>query len=209
MRILLIGGFRMRVGDGSAYWTIADKLQALGHEVRTAEALGYGMTPTPHSLRADDLLWAEGFIAYSDGVASEKMLEHAIMAHGASLPLKEVGVIVAGVPDVWFGQIGISIWHFFESIALGYAFNVNDVPNSYGLLATANYVTADVPLDSFKPSDAFAPNNGSKGIRVNVDCDGLFPSLAAIAAKHIGVANHPAVIEAIVSCIEYANVRKD
>lgn len=195
MNIVVIGGFKMRVGDGTEYWDLKHRLEVLGHSVRLREALGYGMAKTDYSLWSDDLVWANegGVIAYSDGGASYKMLEAMAQSHGVHLKRNTV-VFVAVVPDAGFGQAGgFGIWHLDDLIDFGVAFNVTDVPTSYGINPTpAHPVIQSVDVKSFPDR----PTNN----RYNVDCDSLFGAFTLPSAKHVAVANHNTVLEKIVSC---------
>jgi hypothetical protein len=185
MKILLIGGRGMVAGGNSKYWMLAVMLRAVGHEVRVRECVETGSAEG--KVTAEDVLWAEVIVGYSNGIASLWHLWHKLAAAGYTLALKLL-VIVAGVPDTALGQFYLGLWHVPEFVGTAVCFDVNDIPAS----CTIQNAGA-VDIDFGQPLSTARFNN--------VHCGNLFPVVMPIAAKHIGIVEKQEVIDAIASLI--------
>lgn len=192
--VLIIGGFGMslnvqhndaRIDDGSAYWGLANRMVAAGHNVTVRECLETG--EGSDKVSPGDVLDADVIVSYSYGTASLKEIWHDF----AKQIDKRVAlwVIVAGVPDAWMAQYYGTLWHKPPFVDRAVCFQVADVPASCDLQNTLT-----VGIDSFV-------SDGTSTADINVDCNGLFPPLMAPGDKHKGIKESPQVLQAIAQLI--------
>ena len=134
MNILVIGGFGMKPGDGSRYWSLARRFSLACHDVR-CEAWDSKDVES-------GLLWADAVVAYSYGVAAFKKRIGEVVDPGwfrqskwpANKRYKSV-TFITGVPRAWWWQFGFFdlIWKMPEFVDRGLCIQVDAFPESYTL----------------------------------------------------------------------------
>lgn len=157
--ILVTAGWLMKLGDGSAYWSLKERLESLSHTVvlRQCEEMGNGPS-------LEDLLAADVIIVYSYGTATLWDIMHKYRKQIAAAKKQWKGlIIVAGVPDWALGQLYGSIWHAPEFFDRAVCFQVTAIPASAQL---ENVDVVQIPLTEFCDGDVV------DNVHINVDCDG-------------------------------------
>ncbi|HUO07939.1 MAG TPA: hypothetical protein VM008_06545 [Phycisphaerae bacterium] len=183
MKVLIVGGFGMAIGDGEVYWTLGETLAINGNVTRLREC---DQTGKAAPVTSDDIIWADAVVCYSYGMASYINLVHDLAKDWPNGKIHQLLVVVAGVPDFWMGQFYTDLWQLPAFVQLGRCFQVDAIPASEpiqnGGNAWANF------------GDAL-PANTRWG---NFNCDALFASLLPVD-KHTHIQNDPQVVSAIQS----------
>jgi len=142
----------------------------------------------------DDALWADAWVVYSNGGASEKQIIHQsydlLVAQGKKYAIL---IAIANVPDVWMGQIGGmfgALWHvepeLFERAVF---FNIDVFPPSPVSYPIRN-ATGNITFAGFAQNPALAVY---PGCRVNVDCN-LLVAYMGVIEKHVNIPNRPELV---------------
>lgn len=128
VKILAVAGFRIQVGDDSAYWDLIEAVD----EVENTSILWREWD----TVKDDDLLGKDVVICYSWGVASVFKAMKRLRKAG-KLPFLPILIILAGVPR-GFGQwVEVKFgggWKVPDEVGLAICVQVDSVPVSYPIL---------------------------------------------------------------------------
>lgn len=186
MNILLIGGWLMTVNDGNPFWSLKERLEAAGHQVRVREcAEDWWGQGARQKVTLDDVLWTDAVTCYSYGMASFKDILHDNARTWPTDKVFKMAVIVAGVPDWWMGQCYGFVWQLEPFIKSGRCLQVSAIPGSAPI---TNELTKSVSIESV----ATPWIETSDAQYINIDIDKIIPH-----PRHTEIVRIPWVIDAI------------